>query len=587
MLFLVIIRLLNPRWATFNTQAVLSWDIIGYYLYLPATFLYGDMTQFSFMPDIMETYRNTGSYYQAFQVDNGNFVIKYPIGMALCYFPFFLLGDFGAWITGHAHDGFSAPYQFAIGMGALVYAAIGLHYLRKILLRYFDDIPVALALIWLVFGTNYMQYVSLDGAMPHGYLFTFYSLVLFLTIQWHETKELKHALLIGLLIGWATIIRPTEVLMSLIPLLWGVYSLDSLKKKLLLVKENSGHVLGLIITASLVISIQLVYWKIITGDFLFYSYEDQGFDWKTPHFYEVLFGFRKGVFVYTPLTMIGFIGLFFIFRKAKEGALSLTSFFIINLYVVCSWAIWWYAGSYSCRAIVQSYPILIFGAAAFFVFFAKSKKRLIPLMILLLPFIALNLKQLWQYNKGIIHAEEMRKLYFYSLVTKIWPTQDDMILMDVKETIKDESLYTKTLIEAQGFEQDSLFQRISKGTGPDGSNTWISSPDYKLSPKISIPLNSDLQKPDQWIKATTRFKAGWGAGRSWLVVTRSIGDEVKLWRAVRMHHVLTPGETWNEIYFYYPIPLDEDLDSLEVFVQNDDETRFWIDEIKAELMVPK
>lgn len=586
-LALVVIRLLNPRWATFDTQAVLSWDVIGYYMYLPAAFLNGDMLQFAFMPDILETYRNTGSYYQAFQIENGNYVIKYPMGMAICYFPFFLLGDLGAWITGHEQDGFSAPYQFAIGMSALVYSALGLHYLRKVLLRYFSDGAIALALLWLLLGTNYLQYVSIDGAMPHGYLFTFYCFVIYFTVRWHEEQKLKHALLIGMLIGWATIIRPTEAIMCLIPLLWGVYNSKSLKVKLELIKKHPGHVLGLALVAALFVSFQLIYWKLVTGSWLFYSYEDQGFDWLTPHFYEVLFGFRKGMFVYTPMAILGFVGMFFLFNKAKEGAISLFTFFFINLYVISSWAIWWYAGSYSCRAIVQSYPILLFGAAAFFGFFVKNKLRLIALMVLLLPFTLLNLKSLWQYNQGIILAESMNKLYFYSVVDKLVPTQKDMVFLDVKKSIRNESKYDTSPIEILDFSVDSLYDKLAIGKGPNGSNAWVSTPEHKISPMIDIPLTPELQNKDQWIKATTRFKAGWGAERSWLVITKVKDEEVILWKAVRMHHALTPGETWNEVYFYYPIPLEEDIDKLQVFVQNDGSTRFFIDEIKAELMKRK
>ena len=35
--------------------------------------------------------------------------------------------------------------------------------------------------------------------------------------------------------------------------------------------------------------IQLAYWKYASGEWLVYSYEDQGFSWLKPHLYEGIF----------------------------------------------------------------------------------------------------------------------------------------------------------------------------------------------------------------------------------------------------------------------------------------------------------
>ena len=63
----------------------LSWDIFGYYLYLPA-FFYDDPARLNNIDHLLQTY-NPGSFYQAFKSPNGNYIMKYSCGQAMMYLP--------------------------------------------------------------------------------------------------------------------------------------------------------------------------------------------------------------------------------------------------------------------------------------------------------------------------------------------------------------------------------------------------------------------------------------------------------------------------------------------------------------------
>ncbi len=54
-------RLWAPYWDTHNVQAILTWDALGYYIYLPAHFIYHDLGHMAFMSDIMREYSPSGS----------------------------------------------------------------------------------------------------------------------------------------------------------------------------------------------------------------------------------------------------------------------------------------------------------------------------------------------------------------------------------------------------------------------------------------------------------------------------------------------------------------------------------------------
>src|SRR3990172_2734804 len=194
---------------------ILCWDVFGYYLYLPLTFIYHDLGLHdrSIIDTIIQNYHSTGSFYQAFESPTGDWVMRYPIGLSILYSPSFFVGHLIAKIGGYPADGFSAPYQYSIWAGSMFFAFIGIFILRKSLLKFFEEKIVVVLLIVIVMGTNYTLHTSVhgQGAMPHDYLFTLYAFILWFTIRWHESYKLKHAVLLAIACGLAALSRPSEV----------------------------------------------------------------------------------------------------------------------------------------------------------------------------------------------------------------------------------------------------------------------------------------------------------------------------------------------------------------------------------------
>ncbi len=213
-----------PRWEKPKDEATLSWDVSGYYWYLPSIFIYKDLKKQHFAKDILEKYQPAGTdFQQAFQHESGNYVMKYSSGMAVMYLPFFAVAHILAEPLGFPPDGFSKPYQFAIQFGGLLVAIIGIWLLARFLRHYFADKVVAIALFLLVVGTNFLNYGAIDTGMTHGWLFTVYVLILINTRLFYNQpeKRMRSAIYLGLLCGLATLVRPTDIITALIPLLWG------------------------------------------------------------------------------------------------------------------------------------------------------------------------------------------------------------------------------------------------------------------------------------------------------------------------------------------------------------------------------
>jgi len=442
-----------PRWKNAGTEAAISWDVSGYYWYLPSAFIYKDIKHQSFKDNILKKYGSTNNdFQQGMLLDNGNYVMKYASGMAVMYLPFFIVAHLVAGPLGYPTDGFSPPYQFAIQFGGLLISLIGLWYLRKLLLNFYTDKVVAIVMVLLVFGSNYLNYAAIECGMSHCWLFTVYVFLLLNTMNYYRTFKLKYAVRIGLLVGLATLTRPTDIISCLIPLLWGMDSLSftAIKKQFTLFLKNYKGFLLAAICAACVISIQLIYWKYVSGHWLVYSYQGQKLYFRSPNFENYTLSYRSGWLTYSPMMVLAFIGIIPFLLKGKNKVAILT-FFLLNYYIVCAWNIWWYGG----RAMVQSYPVLLFTVAAL-VSAALDRKILLWILTpVVLVFLYFNIWITCIYHKGTIYDNDcMSEAYFWKVVGK-WSVPLNTALLKENPDMYDSQPKQMTLIYENDFKNDS------------------------------------------------------------------------------------------------------------------------------------
>jgi len=332
-----------PRFEKTKGEATISFDVSGYYMYLPAHFIYNDLKKCSFQDEILKKYKMSSSFHQAFLHDeSGNYVMKYAIGQSIHFAPFFFIAHYYATHSDkYESDGFSYPYQLSISIGSLLIALLGLLVLRLVLLQYFSDRVVAISILLLVLGSNYLNYSAIDGAMTHNSLFTIYSLILYFTIKFYKAPSYKYSLILGALIGLATLIRPTEIISFLIPILWNVrlISYKEITNRFSLLKSKSNLLLVSFLVCFSIVFIQLLYWKYASGDWIVYSYQEQGFSWLSPHIKECLFSYKSGWLSYSPLMVFSLIGYYFLLKRKENNFGTLLLFMLLFMYINFSWDI--------------------------------------------------------------------------------------------------------------------------------------------------------------------------------------------------------------------------------------------------------
>lgn len=398
-------------------------DIKSYYAYFPAAYIEKDLKQ-TFLKD--PDYDQKKYFWQV-KDDKGNIIIQYSSGMAVLYFPFTLIAHHVTPLLGYEANGFTAPYSFAVVFSNLFFVVLGLWYFRKLLLNYFSELTTAIVLISILFGTNLFHYSTEEPAMPHAYMFSLGAIFLYFVRNWHLNQSILNTLVVGFLGGLISLTRPNNILILVILIFWNVASFKDFQDRIVFFLRKWYLVLLMIIVFFIAWSPQFIYWKIVTGKFLYYSYGPTGGDFYflKPHFFDQLFSYRKGAIMYSPILLIAFISIIFNVIKNKKIGIPILIYSIGSYWFLASWWSWWNGGGFGIRMYVDTYPVLFFSFAFLISALMKVRKKTIRYTTISLVLILSTYGWFrnYQYSKGIIHYDtNTKEMYWKSLfVTKPIP----------------------------------------------------------------------------------------------------------------------------------------------------------------------
>ncbi|MEM1000761.1 MAG: hypothetical protein AAGN35_27145, partial [Bacteroidota bacterium] len=317
-----------------RTGNVLWSDGEGYYLYLPATFIYNSWQQFD---------GEDGLNMIACCAVNEEKIVqtRYTYGIALLEAPFFLGAhayaslfqgpgtppppDYtqkadNAWaqsisdrrwteLRGRA-TGWSHPYSTGVVIAGIFYLCLGLYCLKQTLKRWFSPEAVLPVIVVIFLGTNLYYYATQEPGMSHVYSFFLFAAFLYLLPNFLAQGKWTTTLLLGAVTGLVLLIRPTNLVLLLMFVGFEVYTWAELKARLQLLLRRWPALLGIGATTALFILPQLLYWKYAFGSWLTYSYGDEGFIyWNHPKLLQVWFSHQNGLFLYTPIMLLAVVGI--------------------------------------------------------------------------------------------------------------------------------------------------------------------------------------------------------------------------------------------------------------------------------------
>ena len=347
LLFLLCLPVMMMRTSD-NLRGVIWSDAEGYYQYLPALFIIGDVHQLP--PGSIWPYYN----------DQGEYVNKYTCGVAMFEWPFFFGAYFLSQRFGYDPADYVNPvYCRAISLSGFLFAFLGLWLLQRVLLRRHSPGVTAWVLFSIFAGTNLFHYVTKEMSVSHAYNFFLFAAFLYHLPKQLRQPTIKNSLLTGVLLGWIILIRPTNIILALALGLYDVYRWSELRARLKFWLLHPMSILSIIAAASLFFIPQMVYWHEMTGRWLYYSYTEEGFKyWYEPKITAVLFDPQNGLFLYSPLAILMLIAVGVGLWRRQYQALTATVIVGLATYIFASWWVWWFGGAFGHRCFVEYYTLL-------------------------------------------------------------------------------------------------------------------------------------------------------------------------------------------------------------------------------------
>ncbi len=364
---------------------------------------------------------------------------KYPIGSALLWFPFFLIGHIITLIANAIGanipvNGYSKYYIYLVSFGSALYAFIGLILSYLIAKKFFRPTIALLATIGIWFASSLPVYMFLYPSMPHANSLFVVALFLFYWISIRSTSPPKmlHWIFLGLLGGLTMLVRLENVVFLVLPeidllIIFIKYfkNKNSLKIKQIIFCQSTYALFSIIAFIP-----QMIVWKQVFGKFFLNPYTEfeklvqlsliqkygglkiaeagvsQGSGILSflkflghPHLYDTLIGSSYGIFTWTPILFISILGLLISFRRKKT--INLLLFLGIFLLVYVTSCLKKGGMSFGDRYLIQGTVIYIFGLASLLSLFWTKIKPIILVGIVCL-FIVWNGLFIVQYSTGLI-----------------------------------------------------------------------------------------------------------------------------------------------------------------------------------------
>lgn len=476
------------KYLDYPEQPIVS-DGVGYYDYLPSLFIHHDLDRKE-----LDTNRNHTAYERIRNLPpdiynriDGRYVNKYTCGTALLESPFFLTTYAFSSQADNQNDGYQEQYQLTIYISTLFYLLLGLFFFRQFLKTYqLSKTTIFITEIVVLFSTNIVQYASYNASYSHIYSFFAISLFLYLSKHYFDTFKTKYIILMAGTLGLIFILRQVNILIIFsIPFIAGSWS--NFKTGIMTLFRNSrGLIIGSGI-ALLFLFIQMLLWYYQTGSWIVYSYGKEGFRFLDPQLFNILFSFKRGLLIYTPILLLTIPGIYFMYRQ--EGRYSLLTWFVFTLlitYVLSSWWAWDYGASFSSRPFIDFYPLLFIPIA----FLIQTIKRWVWLGIApIIGFcIYLNYTQIYQINHFILHWFETNSTNYFKVFLETDKRYEGWIYK-IEEPVDRYELLLKEALKKSNtdpYQSNKLLEITS-----DSTNRLFE------SSVLRITLNSDFPKDNE------------------------------------------------------------------------------------------
>jgi hypothetical protein len=298
-------------------------DNIGYYAWLRSPLIDGD---FSFENDYAPLFTHCPAVKAAIPVTAaGHRENHWPVGPAVVWAPAVIavhlvllaLGPHSPWPA----DGYSPPYQLAVGATSLGLALLTLLLAFRIARRIADPRAAAAAAALITLGTPVVVYGAVDVSMSHGPASAALALLAFFWLGTFGSLSAWRWLGIGCLLGVTALMRWQLATFAVLPTLeaiWLAVQAPGWRIRIAI----ATRILMAALTAVVTFTPQLVAKQIVYGHPIGGLHET-AHNWLRPSLWQVLFATDRSLFYWTPITLLAVAGLVYLMLRVRSAAMAI------------------------------------------------------------------------------------------------------------------------------------------------------------------------------------------------------------------------------------------------------------------------
>jgi hypothetical protein len=524
-----------------NWQSVMWSDMAGYYVYLPYTFIYrGDATKVD--DDLAERYG------RGFEIEDGKIMTKYSCGLAILEAPAFLIIHALAKPLGYENNGFSPIYTQVLNLSVVLYFLIGIWFLYHFLRKFISKTASVLSILFVVLASNLSYYAIENTGMSHVYSFSLFAVFLYYLKKWIDSRHqhFKSLIFVFLALSLIVLIRPTNAIIIILLFFFEIKNKQEFLERVKAVFNVKTLFAGIAILFIVWLP-QFIYWKHISGQYIYYSYSEEGFSNKfNPKFLEVWFSPNAGLFPYSTVFLLIISSFIFLFKK-NIVRISIVLFLLVS-YMTASWHQPYFGCSFGSRNFIDYLPLFSLPIGLL-----TSRILFYPKKYLKIIFVAFLIVSAFFSQKLFI---TFNKCYFGD--TWEWKEYNRMVThLPYKEKLK-----------FNNFEHNKF-----------GFNSGVS-----ISSSIKINqekvTNTNFRKGVVKLNVKTKEKLN----EVYIVSIVSKNDSILSYKYFKLSQHLKTKTDWQKIRQHFFLPMDIDRESeINVYIWNKSKQNFAIDDFSLKL----
>ncbi len=347
-----------------------------------------------------------------------------PIGAAVLWSPFYIAADLVAVLAGALgadvdRSGFGAVYVWAICLSSLFWGLLGLALTYRICRQFNGRWASQRAVLGLWFASTLVFYLYITPPMAHASSLFAVALFLWIWLRTRPDRTPTQWLALGAAGGLMVLVRELNWLLFIPPAVdegWKLLA-DVRRGGLRAARRPLQGAVLMVVAVGVVVAPQFLVYRALHGSFSPTPFVLDKFLAYPRHALDVLFSGFHGLYSWTPVTLLGTLGLWFFGRKHPVLASGMAAAFLVQVLVVGSYATWAGGSSFGARRFINCVPIFAVGLAALIDRVPRSRQRWVA--VTLAALIVWNFGLALQYATGIIPRDQpvaMRTIVFNQLV---------------------------------------------------------------------------------------------------------------------------------------------------------------------------